>query len=222
MEEKKLDSLELIRREVRRIEQVFRARYQIIKRGEEKALTHTSVVADREPSWGSVDKTKLPRGAYAERGEAGKKSSWGFPHHFVVGGSVGDDGIYTTGTMYLHKGGLNAAWAAAQGARSGQEASSAVKAHLQRHRSALGLKDIEPDESKPYENEFSCRLADPSNFDRFRRKNGAVKHQGKRIDFIFGIKNNKAVLQAMRYPKSIWKASEVKNHCTDHKGKFDV
>jgi len=41
--------------------------------------------------------------------------------------------------MYLHRGGLAAAWAAAQGARSGKQASSAVKAHLQAHRKAVGM-----------------------------------------------------------------------------------
>jgi len=107
---------------------------------EGKALSHNSKVADSEPSWGSVDKTKLPRGAFAEKGEAGSVSTWGYPHHWVSGGGEPDDaGRYTTGTMYLHKGGLNAAWAAAQGARSGQEASSTVKSHLNTHRKALGL-----------------------------------------------------------------------------------
>jgi hypothetical protein len=41
--------------------------------------------------------------------------------------------------MYLHQGGLNAAWAAANGARSGQKASQAVLDHLQAHRKALGM-----------------------------------------------------------------------------------
>lgn len=106
----------------------------------EMAFRHSSTAADREPGWGGVDKTHLPRAAFANQGEAGKKSTWGYPHHWVQGGGAPDeDGIYTTGTMYLHRGGLNAAWSAAQGGRSGQEASAAVKAHLQTHRRALGL-----------------------------------------------------------------------------------
>jgi hypothetical protein len=104
-------------------------------------LSHDSVTSDSEPAWAAVDKTKLPRVAFADHGEADKKSSWGYPHHWVSGGTVGDQGIYTSGTLYLHKGGLNAAWAAAQGARSGQKASSAVISHLQAHRRALGLED---------------------------------------------------------------------------------
>jgi ClpP class serine protease len=97
-------------------------------------------VADSEPAWGSVDKTRLPRAAFADHGETGSKSTWGYPHHWVRnGGEVDEDGIYTSGDMYLHAGGLNAAWSAAQGGRSGQEASAGVKSHLQAHRRALGL-----------------------------------------------------------------------------------
>jgi len=104
--------------------------------------THNSNMMDSEPSWASVEKESLPREAFAEIGEPDKKSTWGFPHHFISEGSEKDDnGIWTNGTMFLHKGGLNAAWAAAQGARSGQEASQAVKDHLQAHRKAIGIAD---------------------------------------------------------------------------------
>jgi len=61
------------------------------------------------------------------------------PHHWVEnGGNIDENGVYTTGDMYLHKGGLNAAWAAAQGARSGEKASQEVIDHLQAHRKAIG------------------------------------------------------------------------------------
>jgi ATP-dependent protease ClpP protease subunit len=103
-------------------------------------FAHNSTTADNEPSWGSVDKTKLPRLAFADRGTDGEKSTWKYPHHWIEnGGNEDSNGVYTTGTMYLHEGGLNAAWEAANGARSGQEASQAVKDHLQEHRRALGL-----------------------------------------------------------------------------------
>lgn len=105
-------------------------------------FTHNSTVADNEPGWASVDKTALPRAAFADQGDPEQKSTWGYPHHWISGGSTKDDnGVWTNGTMYLHEGGLNAAWAAAQGARSGQEASAAVKAHLNTHRTAIGLND---------------------------------------------------------------------------------
>lgn len=105
-------------------------------------FTHNSTLADGEPSWGDVDKTKLPRKAFADQGEPDKKSTWKYPHHWVQGGGNPDDaGVFTSGTMYLHRGGLNAAWAAANGARSGVVASQKVLDHLQTHRSALGIKD---------------------------------------------------------------------------------
>ena len=109
----------------------------------EKALTHNSTLAKTEPAWSSVDKTKLPLKAFVPNKvgtDKTKKSTWGFPHHWVTGGSTGGDlGIYTSGTMYLHKGGLIAAWAAANGARSGSQAGANVKTHLNAHRKAIGL-----------------------------------------------------------------------------------
>ena len=102
------------------------------------ALTHNSTLADSEPDWGDVDKTKLPRNAFADQGEPDKKSTWKYPHHWVKNGKVGDDGVYASGDMYLHKGGLNAAWAAAQGARTGKKAAPEVIAHLEKHRKAIG------------------------------------------------------------------------------------
>ena len=104
------------------------------------ALTHNSTVSDTEPDWSEVDTTRLPRQAFADQGDEGAKSSWGFPHHWIQnGGGLDENGIYTTGEMFLHRGGLNAAWAAANGARAGQEASAEIKAHLNAHRKALGL-----------------------------------------------------------------------------------
>jgi hypothetical protein len=110
----------------------------------EASLSHNSTVADSEPKWADVDKTKLPRNAFADQGDPAKKSTWGYPHHWVKDGKVGDEGVYTSGTMYLHREGLNAAWAAANGARSGQKASQAVINHLQEHRRALGLDKDKP------------------------------------------------------------------------------
>lgn len=104
------------------------------------AFNHNSKLADQEPPWISVDKTALPRVAFADPGEAGKKSTWSYPHHFVQGATAKDDnGIWTDGTMYLHREGLNAAWAAANGARSGQHASQEVIDHLANHRRHLSL-----------------------------------------------------------------------------------
>src|SRR5262249_9799598 len=97
-------------------------------------FVHNSKTAESEPQWSSVDKTALPDMAFADRPDRS------YPHHFVENGGKPDDkGRYTTGTLYLHKGGLNAAWAAAMGAHTGEKASPAVIAHLEAHRKALGL-----------------------------------------------------------------------------------
>lgn len=109
-----------------------------------EAFTHNSKTAESEPEWGTVDKTKLPRAAFSA-GDPDKKSSWSYPHHHIVGGSKLDkNGCYMDGTMFLSKSGLNAAWAASQGARSGQKASPEIISHLEAHRKALGLDKEKP------------------------------------------------------------------------------
>jgi len=96
------------------------------------ALTHNSKLAENEPSWGSVDKRTLPDNASAN-------DSREYPHHWVKGGKTKDkDGHYTDGEMFLHRGGLGYALAYAHGARSGDKASSAVTAHLNAHKTAIG------------------------------------------------------------------------------------
>lgn len=105
---------------------------------QEMAHNHNSIIADNEPSWGSVDKTALPRSAFAEKGDSSKKSTWGYPHHWIKGGTRKDkDGIWIDGTMYLHEGGWNAAWAAAQGSHTGKKAVPHVISHLLTHRPAI-------------------------------------------------------------------------------------
>lgn len=77
-------------------------------------------------------------------------------------------------------------------------------------------RDAEPVEEKPLPNEFSCRLRDPNQYTSFARKNNAGKVDGKRIDFIFGIKGKKSERQAIRYPKSEWSKAEAQSHCNTH------
>jgi len=104
------------------------------------AFTHNSDTADSEPDWSAVDKTALPMLAFADHGDGKNKSSFKYPHHWVQNaGGKDDNGVWTTGTLLLHKSGLNAAWSAAQGGRSGQKAPAAVIDHLEAHRKALGL-----------------------------------------------------------------------------------
>jgi hypothetical protein len=75
---------------------------------------------------------------------------------------------------------------------------------------------------KPYPNEHACRLKSPGQFERFARKNCAQKHNGKCIDVIYGIKAGKTSIQALRYKKSIWSASDARRHCAGRGGSFEA
>lgn len=89
-------------------------------------MTHKTNTPDpNEPSWGSVDKTKLPRAAFLIQGEADKKSTWKFPVYWL-----------RNGHLVLHRGGLRAALSAAAGGRSGvrnPEAMRKARALWERH-----------------------------------------------------------------------------------------
>jgi len=74
---------------------------------------------------------------------------------------------------------------------------------------------------KPYPNEHACRLNDPGKYDRFARKNCFIKHKGKCIDVIFGIKAGKSEIQSFRYPKDVWTEGDARTHCKSHKGTFE-
>jgi HK97 family phage portal protein len=79
---------------------------------------------------------------------------------------------------------------------------------------ALSAVDI-----KPFANEHACRMTDPDKYKEFRRVNAFRKHEGKAIDFIFGItKDGKTEVQAMRYPVKVWTEKDAKQHCKDHSG----
>ena len=100
---------------------------------EDRALTHNSKTAETEPAWSEVDKSRLPDNAFADSADRR------FPHHFVQNGKIGENGVYTSGDMFVHEGGLGAASSAAQGGRSGKKAEPAIFTHLNAHRCALGL-----------------------------------------------------------------------------------
>ncbi len=127
------------------------------------AHNHNSKTVDNEPDWASVDKTALPRNAFADMGDPDKKSTWKYPHHWIKGGTKKDDnGIWIAGEMYLHRGGLTVAWQAANGARSGQKASQEVLDHLQKHRKALGMDseaEVLVDEAKKRRDAFMSARA---------------------------------------------------------------
>ena len=74
----------------------------------------------------------------------------------------------------------------------------------------------------PFPNEYSCRLFSPDKYDKFARKNCVAKHNGKCIDHIYGIKEGKSELQAMRYKKDIWSVDLAKSHCKSKGGSFEM
>lgn len=76
--------------------------------------------------------------------------------------------------------------------------------------------------TKPFENEHACRLQAPGKYQRFARKNCAQKSDGKCIDVIYGIKEGKSEIQALRYKKTIWTASAAKSHCAGRNGSFEA
>lgn len=95
-----------------------------------------------------------------------------------------------------------------------------LKDSLEELNTALIESMAEPDDGKPYTNEFSCSV-NPGPYDRFARQNCKSKHNGKCIDFLYGIKGGKSKLASMRYKKAIWDKSAAKSHCSSHKGKFE-
>ena len=74
----------------------------------------------------------------------------------------------------------------------------------------------------PYPNEHACRLNSPDKYDRFARKNCDRKVSGKCVDVIYGIKEGKTEVQALRYPKDSWEAAAARSHCKDEGGTFEA
>ena len=75
----------------------------------------------------------------------------------------------------------------------------------------------------PYPNEHSCRIKDPSKFqkDSFRRVER--EHEGKKYTVILAkpINSDDMEEQAYRYPKNTWSEDAARTHCKDHNGKFE-
>ena len=66
---------------------------------------------------------------------------------------------------------------------------------------------------RPYPNEHAARLRDPDQYDRFRRSND---RGGAGVDFIFGIKDETAELQAIRFKLSRFTAAEARGWLKDN------
>lgn len=65
----------------------------------------------------------------------------------------------------------------------------------------------------PFPNEHSGRIKDPNQFDKIRRENDKF---GTGIDVIWGIKNNKSEVQAIRFDAKKFSAAEAKKWLVDH------
>lgn len=68
-------------------------------------------------------------------------------------------------------------------------------------------------DARPYPNEHAARLTDPSQYDSFARKNDEF---GDGIDAIYGIKDGKTELQAIRFDKTKYSVAEAKEWLKSH------
>ena len=96
---------------------------------------HNNEVDPQEPDAGAVDELSLPRIAFAEFGQDGNRTTWGYPHHFVKGATAKDEmGTVSNGTMYLHKGLL----AKQLGHADMMHLESPARDHLEAHAKTIG------------------------------------------------------------------------------------
>ncbi len=72
----------------------------------------------------------------------------------------------------------------------------------------------------PYPNEHSCRLRNPSEFQKDNWAREERKHNGKIYIAVMGRLKGKDTMtdQSYRYPIKTWSESEARKHCKEHKG----
>ena len=68
-------------------------------------------------------------------------------------------------------------------------------------------------DGRPYPNEHAARLTDPDQYDSIRRVND---EGGPGVDFIYGIKDGKSEIQAIRFDKNRFTPAEAKQWLADH------
>ena len=128
-------------------------------------------------------------------------TAW-FARHAVdkqgEGFSPGEDGYPSLGRV---------AWAA-WGGDAGESWASAKADRIKtlENRSAMEL-------GRPYPNEHAARLTDPGQYDSLRRENDAG---GPGIDFIYGIKEGKSEIQAIRFRSSEYSPAEARQWLAEH------
>ncbi len=83
----------------------------------------------------------------------------------------------------------------------------------------------------PYPNEHSCRIKNPSSFqkDSFKRIEGGKKEgkgprDGKKLSIIIGRLKGETTTktQAFRYPIETWTELQARTHCKENKGTFEA
>lgn len=94
-----------------------------------KTYRHNSTIKADEPAWDYVDRSRLPWKAYANYSslDKNKKRTWKYPHHWTS----------IVGNMFLHKGGLIYALAAAKG--KDKKVPGEILKHLKSHIKAIKL-----------------------------------------------------------------------------------
>jgi len=78
---------------------------------------------------------------------------------------------------------------------------------------ALDKIDERSFEARPYPNEHAARIADPTQFDSFRREADAG---GDGIDFIYGIRDNTSEIQSIRFDAERFSAGEAQDWLEEH------
>lgn len=87
------------------------------------------------------------------------------------------------------------------------------------------------EEQKPYPNEHSCRLEDPSQFVRCIRKDvkdtnevDGYEPTGKPYTMLicYTEGDEESKVQAFRYKKDVWTAAQARKHCRAHDGTFEA
>jgi HK97 family phage prohead protease len=85
-----------------------------------------------------------------------------------------------------------------------------------KHKSISQIWLEEIDHQKPYPNEHACRLASPEGADRCFRNHVNDPDSKKPFDQIICYYDGKSKVQALRYKKDVWTASEARAHCQKH------
>lgn len=113
------------------------------------------------------------------------------------GFSPGEDGYPSAGRVAW------AAWGGDPGQTWANEKADRIKA----------LQDRQMEEARPYPNEHAARMTDPDQYDELRRENDAG---GDGIDFIYGIKEGKSEIQAVRFDAQQFTPAEARAWLSDH------